>query len=345
MFVFLMILILLIIFSLKVKIKGINEEYLSKDSTLAIKGIFVIFVFLSHVRTYTDFTLTTDKITISVLDYLGQLMVALFLFYSGYGIFEAIKAKGIKYINSIPTKRIGSTFIDFSFALLLFLIINSFIGKSYPLNHIILSFTGWTSIGNSNWYMFTIFTLYLLTYVSFKLNRNKKILGVIIFTILSLIYVYVLSRLQPSRFSNTALCYTSGMWYSYFKVYIDNFFKKYNNLYYIVTFLVIAAYLIAYPYKGVKIMYFNGVSILFCLSIIMLSMKFSITSKILKWFGVYLFWIYILQRIPMILLSYYGLAKSSPYVYLLLTFVITLILSYYINKFMSLLKKKIYKLN
>ena len=32
-------------------------------------------------------------------DYLGQLMVALFLFYSGYGIYEAIKRKGYEYVG------------------------------------------------------------------------------------------------------------------------------------------------------------------------------------------------------------------------------------------------------
>ena len=79
--------------------------------------------------------------------------------------------------------------------------------------------------------------------------------------------------------------------------------------------------------------------------VILFTMRIKINNPFLNVCGDYLFEIYILQRIPMILLSYYGLAKSSLYVYLLLIFVITLILSYYINKFMSLLKKKIYKLN
>ena len=210
------------------------------------------------------------------------------------------------------------------------------------MGHLLLSFTGWVSVGNSNWYMFTIFTLYLLTYLSFKLCKNDMFKSVVLYTLLSLVYVYVLSRVQPSRFSNTALCYTAGMWFSYFKTQIDSLFKSKTFLYYLVAIGVIAFYFAAYPYKGVRIMYFNGVSILFSLSIILLSMKFTIQSKVLTWFGDHLFWVYILQRLPMIVFKNIGLGQSSPYLYLAVTFVITVIGAYYINKFMQGVKKRIY---
>lgn len=341
MFLFFIILFVLSLFSLKIKWVGLDSQYLSKKNTQAIKGIFVIFVFLSHIRTYASYHSYFEQMTIQCLDYLGQLMVTLFLFYSGYGIFEAIKAKGQVYIDSIPKKRIGSTFIDFSFALVLFMILNQFLDIHYSLKTIILSFSGWSSIGNSNWYMFTIFALYFLTYISFKFIKKNCFFSLIVFSTLSLGYVYILSRLQPSRFSNTALCYCAGMWYSYFKGDIDSFFHKHQWFYYVALISIIAIYLFVYPYKGVRIMYFNGVSIVFCLMIVMLSMKISINHPLFIWFGQHLFWIYILQRIPMIALS--QIPQMNSYVYLYLTFFITLLLSLIINQVMGKVKRKIYR--
>ena len=51
----LILLILMILFSLRVCINGLNCDYLSKPNTEPIKGIFVIIIFLSHIRTYADF--------------------------------------------------------------------------------------------------------------------------------------------------------------------------------------------------------------------------------------------------------------------------------------------------
>lgn len=57
----------MILFSLRVCINGLNCDYLSKPNTEPIKGIFVIIIFLSHIRTYADFSHWTDLLVIDVL--------------------------------------------------------------------------------------------------------------------------------------------------------------------------------------------------------------------------------------------------------------------------------------
>lgn len=322
--------------------KGIDTCYVSKERTQTIKGIFTIFVFMSHARQYAAFSHVTDIMVIDILDYLGQLMVAPFLFYSGYGIFESIKRKGKQYVDALPTNRVGKTFFDFSIAIALFLIMNLLIEKSYSLKQIILSFTGWTSVGNSNWYMFAIFCLYILTYVSFKVINKNRFFALCLLTVLSLVYVYILSRVQPSRFSNTALCYVVGMWFSYFREFIEKVLQNYNWTYYLATILVVVLYLYCYPHKGVRIMYFNGVSILFCLCIVMLSMKVSSKSRVLDWFGQHLFWVYIIQRIPMIILSHLGVADLNRYIFLIGSFILTILMAKYINIGTTRLKQLVF---
>ena len=71
-------------------------------------------------------------------------------------------------------------------------------------------------------------------------------------------------------------------------------------------------------------------------------MRFCFKSKLLGWFGKYLFWIYILQRIPMILLKYCGVADNSPMLFLTLTLLITMIMSVVSQNVTNYLKNKIW---
>lgn len=103
---------------------------------------------------------------IRFLDLISQLVVTMFLFYSGYGIYESIKTKA-HYIQNFLKDRIGYVFMNLVLGLSLYLILNVFIQRSYSLDHILLSLVGIKSIGNSSWFMFAILVLYMSTYFSF----------------------------------------------------------------------------------------------------------------------------------------------------------------------------------
>ena len=74
---------------------------MSIDQTRCINAIFVILVFLSHVKTYVildDVWYNSYFLKINI--YLSQLIVTTFLFFSGFGIMESIKNKKELYINT-----------------------------------------------------------------------------------------------------------------------------------------------------------------------------------------------------------------------------------------------------
>lgn len=333
-------LLLLALGTMKTNIAGFDEKYLSKDYTLSIKGVFVILVFLSHIKNYVDFSgLLFDRYVIKILYEVGQLMVTMFLFYSGYGIYESFKKKGYAYIEKLPKNRILKTFINFALAILLFWLCGLVMNKNYSLQRVLLSLSGWTSIGNSNWYMFAIFVLYIITYLSFRVVRNHPLLSLIMTTVCSLVYIYFISKIQPARFTNTCLCYSLGLWYSYFKDKIDSLAKK-NIFYYSFFIVFLAVFLIIAPQRNDNVMIYNLESVLFCLIVVMASMKISFHSRVLKWFGKYLFWVYILQRIPMSLLSYYGIFVSHPYLFLIAVLGITVLLSYCMDFIVNKTRKK-----
>ncbi|MBQ6814968.1 MAG: acyltransferase family protein [Lachnospiraceae bacterium] len=321
-------LVLMVLTSLKVNTKTLDSQYMSRDNTAAIKGIFIIIVFMSHIRSYCIFDGTADYYVIKIIDYLGQLMVAMFLFYSGFGVYESIKKKGIDYVKAIPKNRILKTFLNFVYAIILFIIMNLVLGIEHGLKEIVLAPTGWTSIGNSNWYMFAIFTLYIITYVSFITFKTDRLFAFLLFGLLSVAYVTLICKYQGMWWCDTYLCYLAGMIYSAHKEKIDGFFVKSRNLGYIITLVAtLALYFIVAPVRYTGIYIYNFVAIIFCLCIIILSMRFTIRSKILIWCGQNLFWLYILQRIPMIILKHIGFSQNNEYIFVISCVILTIILS------------------
>ena len=112
-----------------------------------------------------------DRIFWAIDGYLEQLIVTTFLFYSGYGILVSLKNRK-DYLHTFP-KRILGLWLRFAAVVCLFLLLNQFLGKEYSISTILLSFTAWQSIGNSNWYILAILTLYLLSYTGGVLTKDQ----------------------------------------------------------------------------------------------------------------------------------------------------------------------------
>lgn len=157
------------------------EGYISKEQKEQcnrIKGFFIVVVFCRHIAPYLadagyDFSLLGDNLFCLIDGRIGQLLVVMFLFYSGYGVMESIKKKGSAYVDCIPKRRLLTTLANFDVAILLFLLVNLCLGIHYDMQVILLSFIGWESVGNSNWYIFVILCCYLSTYITFKVTRGQ----------------------------------------------------------------------------------------------------------------------------------------------------------------------------
>lgn len=99
-----------------VKSDEFNSDYMSKDTTGAINGIFVLLVFMCHISGYMQLGSPSDKIWLDLKSWLGQLVVVTFLFYSGYGMMCSIIKKGTPYVKGIFRRRFLSLFAHFDIA-------------------------------------------------------------------------------------------------------------------------------------------------------------------------------------------------------------------------------------
>ncbi len=284
-----------------------HDDYLSLTNTTAINGIFVILVFLSHSSQYISLDNgILDSTYVTFKSYLAQMVVVPFLFFSGYGTMESIKNKK-KYVDKIPKNKFLKTLVHFDIAILAFLIIQWVCGKTYDIQHIFLSLFGWASVGNSNWYIFAILFLYLAVFIAFKITGSetnvRQSIGSLLTLVMVVIYMYVMVQAgMPTRFYNTIMLFPIGMIYALIKAHIHKFVMRSDLCYVCTCVLILGIYFVAYQLRG-SIVFYTIWGIAFMALLLLFMMKVKVENAFLLWFGKNIFGIYILQRIPMIILS------------------------------------------
>lgn len=311
---------------------GINNDYLDKAQTTAINGIFVLFVFLRHFSQYITYD-EADAIFNYVDVRLGQLIVVTFLFYSGYGIRVSIQKKGIDYVRGFPLKRIFKVWYHFAIVVALFIVVNTIMHQNYDFVKNILAFSGWTSIGNSNWYIFTVLFLYISTYIAYSICAERPDKGVFLLILMCMGYYIVLRNVKGFFWYNTVFSYPMGMLYAQHELKLKSFVQKSKKHYWslFVGFVMMTAILYYVETKAVhgKTILYWMLSCGFMAVILLLTMKLKLNNRALMLLGTYTFEIYILQRIPMIMLQEHIADKR---VYFSACFIITLIMAVGLKK-------------
>lgn len=345
MLVFIFILIALICSGMTVAKKDeFFNDYCSPKNTNTINAIFSVLIFLSHVVTYIELDGVLDAPYFKFQAFHGQLVVVTYLFFSGFGIMESIKKKGIDYVKAMPVNRLFKLWYHFAIVILLFTVVSVGIARNrYPISRWLLSFTGLKSIGNSNWYMFVTFVLYIIVIFSFLIFKKSRILALGCVGVLCVGFVVVEKKAGLGTvFYNTVLCFPLGMFFSLIKPYIDKIFMK-NDIFWFVGFSVSVVLFAYFSQNRNQSFLFYVLFTFFALAVIVLfMMKVNIKSSVLDWFGQHIFSFFILQRIPMILLKCFGYNKDG-YFFIILSFFATVFLSVIFDSFTDKLDSIIFQ--
>jgi membrane-bound acyltransferase YfiQ involved in biofilm formation len=250
---------------------------------------------------------------------------------------ESIKKKKMSYVYNIPKNRLLATLFRFDIAILLFLLLGLLVGQKYSLKTVMLSLIGWSAVGNSNWYIFVILLLYVITYISFMIFKDKKnyIPGILCVLLLSVLYIVLImtTKVKGSFWCDTVLCYPLGMFYSVHKERIEKAVNKNRFIYYLMLLSLILLFLFLNYFVNRNISFVIDLvqMLAFVMMVVIATMRFSFDNKILYWLGNHLFEIYILQRIPFILFKHYGI-NNNIYLYMFLCIVSTALLAWGFKK-------------
>lgn len=321
--IYILIILIIVMFGIKVR-NDDSEEILNYIDTTTINGICVLFIFISHSTQYWRLSDNwLDSIYQHIQNIHNQWVVVPFLAFSGYGVMYSFLHKE-NYILTYPRKRILRTLLNFDLAVVLYLIVELIIGEHYSLETVLGSFIGVTSVGNSNWYIFAILIMYTCSYFTVRVT-NKSYLRIIMLFVEAGIYWIIMETLGfGERFYSTIMCYPAGAAIAFYKDKITNTFKdkRYFSLS-ALTFLILITYKLRF---NPIVMNLSSIILIGC--IVWFLCFFKIRSVVLYFFGKHAFSIFILQRIPGILLNAFITNESiSKYIWIIVDFLITILIA------------------
>ena len=304
-----------------------------------VKGVFVLLVFVSHISQYlgASLDLSTENIAFwtqgftFVRNKLGQFIVVPFLFFSGYGIRIQTESLGTAYIRSFPQKRILRIYGHAILLLASFLVTQLTLGVSFSTRQIVLSALFWENLGNSNWYVFAAILLYCITYLCFRILRKPKHAAIACW-LLTLAYCAWISQLKESWWFDSVLSYCYGL--SYPTLRRSRLFKLVSRSVSLQIVCLVTG-LIAYQFihapgnssPFVSGLYSNLRYIAVMQALILFFRQVQIGNTCLKWLGEHSFEIYMVQRIPMLVLSHFMLQVISVPAFVSACLLATLLLS------------------
>lgn len=345
MIVFLFILVAVMFVGIKVTPQGeFHTDYAAPKQTATINAIFTILIFLSHSTQYLSVGGALDDPYLSARKYIGQLVVASFLFYSGFGMMQSIEKKGIDYVKGIPSKRLFKVWYHFAIAVVMFIALNLLIGNTNAVKENgLLAFTGYKAVGNSNWYMFITFVMYIIIYIAFMIIRKPKLLAVVLTFALTFGFVLLEMKLDlGERYYNTIFCLPAGMLFSLIKPYFDRIVMK-NDIFWSVSFAIVFAFYYVFSANRDDNIYIHNLFAIFAVILIMMfNMKVKIGNTMLDFFGAHIFSFFILQRLPMILLKSIGYTDHK-YNFIIISFICTICLSLIFDWFTGKTDSLIYR--
>lgn len=320
MIVFLVLLLILAVFRVKFAGKGFYlNDYISREQTLCINGIFMAYILLSHTfNVYSSPGILNETFGVIKI-YLGQFPVVPILFFSGYGIMESVKHKE-GYIKNFPKQRLLKFYYKFFLISLIYVVLNLFL-REYDLTTVLLSFTGFESIGNGGWYIGVTLFVYILVIICFNIFKTNYTLAAAVITILTAALMLVEMKLDlPTYYYSTMIFMPLGLCFSLIKDKFDAIIMK-NNIVWSVSLISSLAFSVIFNILADRIFIFYPVWCFFGLvALMVLCMKVRINNIVLLWLGQTAIYNFVLQRIPHKLFSLLNISDMTFY---LLSFIAT----------------------
>lgn len=189
-----------LLFLYKIKF-GVSDEFMSKDYTTYLRGICALAIMLRHIR-------ITDFASLNVFDYLGNPIVGIFFFLSGYGMLTRIKQTGIdNYMNGFILKRCVPLFVEYIFVWIFNFVCMFLVSGNFNfLKKIITPYS---------WFIIMIEVLYIVFYIGYKLFKDNLKRLIIFVTISELALIIALSVFGVGEcWYLSLLCFSGGMIYS-----------------------------------------------------------------------------------------------------------------------------------
>lgn len=307
-----------------------ETKYLSKEYTNCLRGIFSVLVVIHHLYQYSG--LFRETYIGIILQLLGFISVAMFFFFSGYGLM--FSANKNNYINHFFSKRFLPLYCFYVFLIILYCIWTLLLEKSISPSLIIQSFFWGGTIVTNGWYLQATFFMYLLYLLVFKIFKSSNI-QIITFSVGIFAYCVLCWSLNLGiNWYQTIPCVVLGMIYYSQKKCIDALLKKYSWPIFIIFSILFAICFVLSAVSRIKVLYDVLYSMLFVCAMISFSYILCgtplIENKFTKLCGEYSLEIYVTHGLFLRLIKLEYL--KNVYVYIFVVIIGTIVSSIIMKK-------------
>ncbi len=196
-----------------------NIKFVDINISNCIKGIAAIFIMLGHYVMDYPWYIT--------MFFSGHLWVAVFFFFSGYGLKYSYQNKH-NYLNNFILKKAKQIYLPFFIAESVYAVSLALISKSISISNIynlLLSCLGLRLSNGSLWYVVEILVIYFVFYLSKKLLKNRLLSeGIWIPLYLAFLLFAVLNDIDTCWYIST-LTFLIGYYYDLLYKFLYRFTK------------------------------------------------------------------------------------------------------------------------
>ena len=302
-----------------------GDYFLDKQSSTVLKGFFILMIVISHILNEFPYSGLFSWQIGFARGLLGQLVVSMFFFISGYGIIVSIERKGTIYQKTILTNRFIRIFMYGCVSVIPFIIYSLCMQIKHPIEDYFLVFIGIKSFGNASWFLFAILVCYLSCSIFFAFNFKNRYIAPSLVSASILLYVIIMYLFKAPYYKwDTIICFIFGMFISLARKKLNSFFNKSKFLpYFAMAFSFVLVVVIRY-FNYCKYNYFFPLllemwftNFFFCFFFVALTKVFSFKSSILTFLGNASFSIFIMHYLPIRCFLNFGLIQNENLNYIL----------------------------
>lgn len=324
------------------KINTYNDECLSLNQTLPIRGFLSLLIIFHHLA---------QRFPILFFGYpvfqnIGFLLVGIFLFYSGYGLVYSFLSKK-DYMKTFVSKRIFSLYIALILVSIFTIFLQIGMGEKVSFLIMIREILGVTLVNGTYWYIWVLFLFYIVFYLFFSSFDKKK--AMILYTFFLLFFSFFLITYKVEGYWFLSISgFLLGIWVGYFKEEVLSFLKKhyifaFPNVCFIVSFSMLYVLGIKIPYIHEIFWYIIYLSfpIFISLFLLIVLLKCKIGNSVLTLLGTYSLEIYLLHPLGIKIANFIPIQNET--IFILFTLGVTFFLSYLFHSLYKVLCLKIAK--
>lgn len=283
------------------RVPGFHEQYLSPQTGINLRGLFALLIVCSHLAQRTN-----EGFLFHQLIHTGWLSVAVFFFFSGYGLTKKYKDDA-SYRNGFLQRRLPTVLLPFALAFAVYVALYppadfTLIGRSLINGEPLLPFS---------WYILCITYFYILFYVCMHLfgQNLPKLLGA------GIVYYFIwfgLCRMlhYPSWWYGSSSALVLGIYWAVYQTQIEHFLRRFYGSICGATVLLFVLIYVANAYFQHSIapvrvasvfVFVSAIPCLFVLAVLLLCLKYKLGNPVLAALGKISLEIYLVQGIAMAL--------------------------------------------